>query len=176
MSSDLAAILAAATPGPWTAGSHGTAEVQTVAGVLLADCGTLDRARADARLMSLAPTLAAEVLALRAEVARLDAGATGLYFSTAAAEDRAYEAGRECDRLRRILTVERGDQSAAPEGWRRNHDTWSTWDDSFVHRIEAGRWDWVARRGAAVLGRGTAPTALEAMEAADRAAKEIPNE
>lgn len=81
------------------------------------------------------------------------------------------DAGRRIARLERILAVERGDASAAPEGWRRSGNTWSTYDNFYAHRADAGRWEWVSRRGKVIFSRGTAPTALEAMEAADMAAE-----
>ena len=86
---------------------------------------------------------------------------------------RAYLAAREeVERLTRVLAVEGGDESAAPEGWRpAMGGAWSGKDDNYVHRIGAGRWSWVSRDTRnKVRGRGEAPTALEAMEAADRAA------
>lgn len=67
-SETLQRLIDAATPGDWGIGNHGTHEVQA-GGVLIADCGTIDRAEADARLMSRAKVLAAEVLRLRAELA-----------------------------------------------------------------------------------------------------------
>lgn len=76
-------------------------------------------------------------------------------------------------RLERILAVERGDQSAAPEGWR--FDVAVDYDWTHDHHFSdiakgRGRWYWYR----CDVECGTAPTALEAMEAADRAAKESP--
>ena len=64
----LKALIDAATPGDWGIGNHGTHEVQA-GGILIADCGTVDRAEADARLMARAKVLAEEVLRLRAQLA-----------------------------------------------------------------------------------------------------------
>ena len=93
----------------------------------------------------------------------------------------------ERDRLARVLAVEGGDESAAPEGWGTNGDGWSNFEHS-RHAHPAGRnayingefvaahmWQWsIDERvdGWLMRGRGGtgyAPTALEAMEAADRA-------
>jgi hypothetical protein len=87
----------------------------------------------------------------------------------------------ERDRLARILAVERGDVSAAPEGWERfngSRDQWVKANSRSVWRADgralAARWSWEC------LGerddeseRGACNTALEAMEAADNAAKEV---
>jgi hypothetical protein len=87
---------------------------------------------------------------------------------------RIAEMTAERDRLARILAVERGDESAAPEGWRfdagsvhegtldgwRRDASGSTVD---VVRERAGSWSpppWID---------GRYPTALEAMDAADAA-------
>ena len=81
-------------------------------------------------------------------------------------------------RLRCVLAVEQGDASAAPDGWRPSMgEAWTCVArdaEHYTYRITRGRWDWVSRssRGK-VYGRGVAATALEAMEAADRAAKEV---
>ena len=92
-----------------------------------------------------------EVLELRAEVDDLKAGS---------------------DRLARILAVETGDVDSAPEGWSRIGGGWGLRPDAegeaeaYVSRRGEGQWVWQ------VMGswrRSDAPTALEAMEAADRA-------
>ena len=91
----------------------------------------------------------------------------------------------EWDRLARILAVERGDESQAPEGWRMSIDrawlydrpqTGGHWQrphqiiwraghhDIGDDHAPAGHYEWT-RTGAAT---GTAPTALEAMEAIGR--------
>ena len=74
------------------------------------------------------------------------------------------------DRLARILTVERGDESAAPEGWRCvGLPVWARDDGSAVSGVP-GAYDWFARGDdLPFVARGTAPTALDAMEAADAA-------
>ena len=131
---------------------------------------------AKAQLLALAYPLAHEVLAHRAHVAAL-AAVAALRRGPSESADLHRDALRlladkndalraERDRLTRILAVEKGDQSAAPEGWRGERNAWSTADDFFVHRVEAGRWEWVAvpRRSLGVAG-----SALEAMEAADAA-------
>ena len=99
--------------------------------------------RDDAAIIEAAPKLADAVIDLAAQVAALTA---------------------ERDRLARILAVERGDASAAPEGWKRNK--WDVWErpSGSVERIQAGEWDWLAD-----MESGIAPTALEAMESADAA-------
>ena len=97
----------------------------------------------------------------------------------------------ERDRLARILAVERGDESQAPEGWKR-HDMLDNWwghrDGRRVKRIEVGHYTdkvrkpdvWVCywppsdgRTGRAMrIGQQASP-ALEAMEAADAARKTV---
>lgn len=91
------------------------------------------------------------------------------------------EAARsERDRLRRILAVERGDQGAAPEGWHRvSARRWGRESRRYcsaVDRFEgAGKTEWRFHFGTTPPGpMGPYPSALEAMEAADRAAKETP--
>ena len=89
------------------------------------------------------------------------------------------DAEKRIARLERILAVERGDQSAAPAGWGYADPVWR-------------RGDYIVARMAGVIGEDGlalyravhlsphnhethfASTALEAMEAADRAAKESP--
>lgn len=97
----------------------------------------------------------------------------------------------ETARLRAIIAAERG--LAAPEGWVSNGEGWSNfgdeWDDNSRHARPVSRgawngqeflsgtwWEWSIdeRIGGLLMpgrrGRGYAPTALEAMEAADAAA------
>ena len=88
------------------------------------------------------------------------------------------------DRLARILTVERGDESAAPEGWERNGDGWTKWGGLLGPHIHVRReryqpdvWSWSSQSRASGPSRplrwdGPAMrvgSALEAMEAADAA-------
>lgn len=83
----------------------------------------------------------------------------------------------ERDRLARILAVERGEEGQAPEGWTCPHGgAWYTGEDDDVSpfawveraRGEHGRWVWDATCGG-LDRKGEAPSALEAMEAADAA-------
>ena len=90
----------------------------------------------------------------------------------------------ERDRLARILAVERGDESQAPEGWRMSIDRawlydrprirgqWQRphqiiWRDGYQpiadDHAPAGDYEWTC----AGTATGRAPTALEAMEAAE---------
>jgi len=77
-------------------------------------------------------------------------------------------------RAERILAVERGDSTQAPEGWRLSTgESWCPGDgvrDCYTHRLSRGRWPWVScdARGRR-RGHGECATALEAMEAADAA-------
>ena len=79
----------------------------------------------------------------------------------------------ELARLRRILAVECGHPSAAPEGWERVSFRWQrrhpTAGGVYVER-ERGVWMWATDRTA---DEGAASTALEAMEAADAALAEV---
>ena len=81
----------------------------------------------------------------------------------------------ERDRLARILAVERGDESRAPEGWRCGPSGWCVrgpdgQDVSMISREETdGPWVWWAHPDGGEGREGTAPSALEAMEAADAA-------
>ena len=95
--------------------------------------------------------------------------------------------GAERDRLARILAVERGDESQAPAGWRWFYDDdfgglhQARWSRPFV-RVQldhegdkSNPWHvWRPRSGgvgwSSHPGRDWYPTALEAMEAADKAA------
>lgn len=161
----------------------------------------LSQESATTQLQAAAPALAREVLRLRAELARTDAGATEIYRERCAEEDRAHaaesevlrltpllaDAERRIARLERILAVERGDASAAPEGWRDESAPLAR-RCSWVRRVFRetgglewllqvwwdGAWKWETNGLPAPRHQGTAPTALEAMEAADRAAKERP--
>jgi hypothetical protein len=82
------------------------------------------------------------------------------------------EVEAERDRLARILAVERGDQTAAPDGW--GHGFAYAWQRRAAdHRLIVDRctgtsWSWAARAPSVTVS-GHAPTALEAMEAADAA-------
>lgn len=117
------------------------------------DTATLDRAETDAQLMAASPALAAEVL-----------------------------------RLRRVLAVEQGDQSQAPEGWAEESSP-REHRPSWVRRVllPTGGLDWLCQVWWAWNGwrweanglpiprhQGVAKTALEAMEAADRALEVAP--
>ena len=79
----------------------------------------------------------------------------------------------EVGRLARILAVERGDESKAPDGWHNSGDQWdrdySATDYQRIGREWCSITDRVLWRGYRV---GTFPTALGAMEAADEARKE----
>jgi hypothetical protein len=104
-------------------------------------------------------------------------GAGGPMDAEAAAE-KAVAAVMERDRLRDVLDAETGKRG--PEGWAWTpHDTWSRYSTGapgasatvWRHADQAGvEWSWRVNRDL----RGTAPTALDAIEAADRAAKETP--
>jgi len=94
-----------------------------------------------------------------------------------AALDRLEAVEAERDRLARILAVERGDESAAPKGWTMTRPgRWSHpyTDDAHacVYLLDAGpnQWGWyVSAPDASRNHSASAPTALEAMEAADAA-------
>jgi hypothetical protein len=143
---ELVALLEGTTPGPWTQGSGwiGRLEPEFECLISYGHCADDVGTDADAELMALAPTLAREVLRLRAEQAR----------------------------LRRILAVGRGDANAAPEGWsslRQDHLlVWYRTAGGERLRVEdcLSAWRWEHKYS---LKWGTAPTALEAMEAADAA-------
>ena len=88
-------------------------------------------------------------------------------------------------RLRRVLAVECGDESEAPDGWVTSHPgSWGYAQGPVVGRVtrmQSGAgwaWSWNELRSrqdgwrlakSAVVASGQAPTALEAMEAADAA-------
>jgi len=82
----------------------------------------------------------------------------------------------ERDRLARILAVERGDKSAAPDGWRSPLSNWYRGKNDneglFCATRRAGRCrhKWDVYRDGELVADGFAATALEAMEAADAAA------
>lgn len=84
----------------------------------------------------------------------------------------------ERDRLARILAVERGGESQAPEGWSCGPSGWCVrgpdgQDVSMIAREETNRpWVWWSHPDGGEQREGTAPSALEAMEAADAARKE----
>lgn len=87
-------------------------------------------------------------------------------------------------RLTRLLAVERGDESAAPEGWRVGPSGWAVYGAmsgnvvKIVSREDVGEWAWEVyadNNDDRPLATGEERTALEAMEAADAAAKETPD-
>ena len=79
----------------------------------------------------------------------------------------------ESSRLRRMLAVERCDASQAPDGWGVvwPNNSWSTGKQADAHRVRdiigPVSWLWRARDASGTTVTGVAPTALEAMEAAD---------
>lgn len=77
-------LLEKATPGPWDTGYHGTHEVQA-GNVLLADCGVLGNARADARLMAAAPELAYDLILIRNDLAEHEAALAEIHAACVAA-------------------------------------------------------------------------------------------
>lgn len=107
--------------------------------------------------------------------ARLARTVVELHDEVARLRDHLAAATNQIGRLRRILAVEAGDAAMAPEGWRpTTGGAWSGKEDNYVYRIAAGRWSWVSRDTRnKVRGRGDSPSALEAMEAADAARKEV---
>lgn len=78
------------------------------------------------------------------------------------------EVTAERDRLRDILRCERGEW--APDGWvwRPAERAWQSAINLVM--LHDGGWGWCFRKGTGRRGQGTAPTALEALEAADKAA------
>lgn len=68
--------------------------------------------------------------------------------------------------LARVLACERGDQSAAPPGWEWDCGEWYRDDDAGDVTVLRFAREWVAE-GRRLPCSITAPTALEAMEAAD---------
>lgn len=152
---EVRALLEGATPGPWLttheAGEEYYGDWLHIGPALLPT--ELEVAPGtpppDARLIAAAPDLAQTVIALHAEIAR----------------------------LRRILAVECGDKAQAPPGWRPMSDGWVCRNgpvfDGRLSKcprpdgrevIGSGRW-WKAYHDKIVFS----PSALEAMEAADRA-------
>jgi hypothetical protein len=102
--SDLDAIrarLAAATPGPWHWAHHGTWEVEAPPNQLVADCGTVGRAKADAALIAHAP---ADLAALLAEVDDLQSAVRSHW---AAAQSLA----AEVERLRELSMVQSSNET-----------------------------------------------------------------
>jgi len=91
---------------------------------------------------------------------------------------RADRTERERDRLARILAVERGDEGQAPEGWSCGPAGWCVrgtdgQDVAIVSREDTDApWVWWSYPDGGEELEGTAPSALEAMEAADEARKE----
>lgn len=79
------------------------------------------------------------------------------------------EVAAERDRLRDILRCERGEW--APDGWvwRPAERAWQSAINLVM--LHDGGWGWCFRKGTGRRGQGTAPTALEAIEAADKAAR-----
>jgi hypothetical protein len=70
---EIRARWAKATPGPWRVAHHGTWEVEAPPNVLVADCGTIDRAKEDATAIAAAPSDIATLLdLLDAERARAE--------------------------------------------------------------------------------------------------------
>jgi len=190
---ELRALLAEATPGSWRyermdCGDHyGMRIGPDVTGQLLATSPS------DAALLAAAPELAAEVLRLREELAsRCPEGClshpSGFYERRLnEVQTELREVQEEVLRLRRVLAVEGGDESAAPDGWFESRP--GGWG-----RVLYGRhghatrapgqalwsWTWTKPRprqevcmpsGSVVVASGQAQTALEAMEAADAAMK-----
>jgi len=162
-------LLDGTTPGPWQAdrmdldGGAMNWHIGSRTELIASTEADLDHppVRADARLISHAPDLAAR-------------------YRAALERNEALEAER--DRLARILAVERGDESAAPEGWERNGDGWTRWGGLLGPHIHVRReryqpdvWSWSSQSRASGPSRplrwdGPAVrvgSALEAMEAAD---------
>jgi hypothetical protein len=84
----------------------------------------------------------------------------------------------ERDRLARVLAVERGDATAAPEGWSGPYNDWYRGNDDGTGLFcttcwtGRGRHKWAVYVDGELVADGVAATALEAMEAADAAAGE----
>lgn len=154
---DARRMLEAATPGPWSVvglpwnpgAPWVCASEDPHFGRMVADTSPADDfdSGPDAALIAAAPTLAATAIALESEN----------------------------ERLRRMLACERGDASAAPEGWRFDGD-WVRKGDLVTRVIDHSgssvtvSWfyrDWSVQGSDAKHSR--AETALEAMEAADAA-------
>ena len=87
-----------------------------------------------------------------------------------------HQIGEERDRLRRILAVEQGDESAAPEGWTRQGQGVGRWlhaasGDCVMGNPQEG-YSLYKLAGVALVSEGH-PTALETMEAADAALERV---
>jgi hypothetical protein len=100
---DIKARLAAATPGPWRVAHHGAWEVEAPPNQLVADCGTVDHAKADANLIAHAP---ADIRWCLDRIAKLERAAeqvvdawTGEGWSAL----RSVAAGEAVDALRTVL-------------------------------------------------------------------------
>ena len=137
------ALLEAATDGPLTGPDY----CRTTNRYVVEDSKSWDigvfRIKSDAALFAEAPTLARAYLDLHAEV----------------------------ERLTRVLRVEQGDESAAPPGWHTKSDRIVTvWHRGpwSVYRHRPGMWRVFLAGTSGWTGEHR--TALEAMEAADRAA------
>jgi len=192
-------LLEAATPGPWEARFH--EDMGMIAwqhGWIMDGDRPPEHERADTQLAAASPDLARTVIALHEELAaERKASAAALEgMGAAVAERDAYkrakmenderfmnerdEARNERDRLARILAVERGDEGQAPEGWRVGASGWFAYgedpgqcDREIMREDLTEPWLWViySDDGPATQ-QGPAPSALEAMEAADEARKE----
>ena len=81
-------------------------------------------------------------------------------------------ASESAARLRRVLAVERGDQSQAPEGWAYNGTTWSKRGAVVGFDADDGVRDWRWRVHVGCRSDFES-TALEAMEAADAVLAEV---
>jgi len=96
------------------------------------------------------------------------------------AEETVEGLRRERDRLARILAVERGDVGQAPEGWSCGPGGWCVrgtdgQDVAIVSREDTDApWVWWSYPDGGEEREGTAPSAMEAMEAADEARKATP--
>ncbi len=207
MTAEQLAALSGHTEGPWTAERDVDRVLDIIGadGAHVAMIHTPEASPADARLIAAAPdllalcleqaalielwrvkiasnaealtehTIARQTLTVDLITAReaLDGERRSAEIATAAAAEQRARA----DRLARILAVERGDASAAPEGWERvngSRDQWANENNRAVWRADgrapAARWSWEW------LGeeddesqRGACDSALEAMETADAA-------
>lgn len=168
----------AATPGPWWAMADPHGEVHSAAGFVVGDHNA-----ADAALCATAPRLARTVERLHAELAAIQALSNApkptaletvrdLLTESERLLDLAVaaqvEAGERADRLARVLAVERGDESAAPDRWSR--DLVGDW--TYAHsvadlEVERRDGEWALFVGG--VFRAVFSFALEAMEAVDAA-------
>lgn len=101
----LTSLLAVATPGPWRTAYHGTHEVEAPPNQRIADCGTVGSAEVDARLIALAPALAAEVIRLRANLSATDSSASRIFNRSKIMESQRDEARAEAAGLRAQLAA-----------------------------------------------------------------------